>query len=64
MRWKPPERGRWDIKNAVVSRRRNNFSALNHASQRRYRPSRRTKTSTTMIKQKLIPGSQVPNHNL
>jgi hypothetical protein len=57
-------RGRWGIKNAVVSRRRNNFSALNHASQRRYRPSRRTKTTTTMIKQKLIPGSQIPNHNL
>jgi hypothetical protein len=55
-------RGRWGIKNAVVSRRRNNFSALNHASQRRYR--RRTKTTTTMIKQKLIPGSQIPNHNL
>ena len=62
--WRQLARGRWGIKNAVVSRRRNNFSALNHASQRRYRPSRRTKTSTTMIKQELIPGSQIPNHNL
>src|SRR4030095_3975053 len=64
IRCKPRTHGRSNTRNAIVSKG-HDFSELNHSTQRRWCSSRRTKTSTTMIKQKLVkqfivaPGSKV-----